>query len=141
VSATIMPSAVQEILGRNYDGKTSLSGYIKTATNLLTRLVTMAAASGQSSKLDDDTQERIGVHLAAHFYQRHDPGFSSKNTGRSSAAFHGQTGMHLESTMYGQDAMDLDPTGGLIAINKGGRVKLMWLGKPPSSQIDAADRD
>ncbi len=131
--------SVQEVLGRNYDQKTGLNGFIKSANVVVNAIVRCATAKGAS--LLDEQLERIETLLAAHYYQRADPGFSSKNTGRSSASFKGQTGMKLEGTEYGQDALGMDTTGCLASFNNGGRVQMLWLGKPPSSQIDFADRN
>lgn len=136
--------AVQDLLARNYDGKTPVTAFMKSANTLVNRLVNAAAAKGvaYSAMLDSDTLERIECHLGCHFYQRHDPGFQSKTTGKSAATFQGQTGMGLEGTMYGQDAMTLDPTGCLAAINKGGRnIGITWIGKPKSAQIPYDQRD
>jgi len=50
--------------------------------------------------------------------------------------------MRLESTDPGQTAMLLDVTGTLKRLNmpQSGRVKVQWLGKPPSEQIDYVNR-
>jgi hypothetical protein len=130
---------VQDLLGRNYDDKTSLQAFMKSANVVVNAIVTCAAAKGAT--LSTEQLERIEAHLACHYYQRADPGFSSKNTGRSAAAFHGQTGMMLQSTHYGQDAIGMDTSGCLSSFNNGGRTGMMWLGKPPSEQIDYVDRD
>lgn len=132
-------TAVQEVLGRNYDGKTPLSGFLTNANVVVNAVVRCATAKGAT--LLDEQLERIECLLACHYYQRADPGFSSKQTGRSGATFHGQTGMMLQSTMYGQDALGLDVTGCLASFNNGGRTQMLWLGKPPSSQIPYTDRD
>ena len=83
----------------------------------------------------------IETWLAAHFYAHRDPQYSSKATEKASATFQGATGMGLESTVWGQTAMTLDPTGCLASRNKGGKAGVLWLGKAPSDQTDYEDRD
>lgn len=130
--------AIQEQLGRNYDGKTSLTPFLKTANVVVNAVVTCANSKGLS--LLDEQLERIECLLGCHYYQRADPGFSSKNTGKSGASFQGQTGMMLQSTMYGQDALGMDTSGCLGSFNNGGRVQMLWLGKTESEQIDYNER-
>lgn len=130
---------IQENLGRNYDDKTPLTSFLKSANVVVNAVVRCATSKGVT--LLDEQLERIECALACHYYQRADPGFSSKSTGRNGASFQGQTGMMLQSTMYGQDALGMDPSGCLASMNNGGRVQMLWLGKPPSEQIDYADRD
>lgn len=84
---------------------------------------------------------QIEIYLAAHFYAIRDPQYQEKKTGDASATFQGQTGKRLELTHWGQQAMLMDVSGCLAAINKGGRVGAYWLGKPPSEQTDYIDRD
>lgn len=136
---------IKELLGRNYDRKSPLTGYLKSANVLTNNLVARASARGQPSDIelinDVATLERIECLLACHYYQRHDPGFQAKQTGRSGATFQGQTGQRFSATPYGQDACAMDYTGILSSMEKGGKVTLTWLGKPPSSQIPYVDRN
>lgn len=122
-------SAVEGILVDHYDGVTSLTPFI-TAANSITNKV---AANDSASLLDAADLELIERWLAAHFYAHSDQMPQSKNTGRASASFQGQTGMHLTSTYYGQTAMMLDATGYLTLIQqdalKGKAVaSAVWLG-------------
>lgn len=130
---------VQDQLGRNYDRKTPLTKFIKTANVVVNAIVRCASAKRATALLDEQLQE-IECLLACHYYQRADPGFAAKNTGRSSATMHGQTGMMLQSTMYGQDALGLDTTGCLASFNNGGKIQFKWLGKTESEQIDYNER-
>lgn len=131
--------AVKDQLGRNYDKRTSLTAFINTA-NVMVNAVVRCATSKGVTLLDEQT-ELIERLLSCHYYQRADPGFSSKNTGRSGAAFHGQTGMKLESTLYGQDALVADTSGCLGALNTGNRAQMIWIGKRKSEAIDYEDRN
>jgi hypothetical protein len=138
MSRTTVP-AIIEALGRNYDAKTPLTGFLKSANVTVNNLVTLAQQKGVA--IDAETLERIECLLACHFYQRHDPDFNSKNTGRSAASFRGQAGMRFSSTMYGQDALSLDFSGILSSMEKGGRQSLVWIGKPANQQIPWVDRN
>ena len=139
--ATLRTSAplVIEQLARNYDGKTTVTPFIRSANVLTTNVATLATNKGVT--LDSDTLAQMECLLACHFYQRHDPDFNSKTTGKSAASFRGSSGLRLDGTTYGQDAMAMDFSGCLSALNKGGRISLVWLGKPPSDQIPYVDRD
>ena len=130
---------VVDQLGRNYDNKTPLTAFIKSANVMVNAVVRCATTKGET--LLDEQLEVIETLLACHYYQRHDPGFSSKNTGRSGAAFQGQTGLKLESTMYGQDALVMDTSGCLGALNTAGRARMLWIGKTKSEAIDYEDRN
>lgn len=139
-------SAVREIITTGKDdlgNPIPLQGFIEAAAVLVNRVVSCAATRG--FPLDKDEQRLIETWLAAHFYAHRDQLYQSKNTQSAGATFQGKTGMHLESTQYGQTAMDLDYSGCLTALNnratKGGLVSLNWLGKSPSEQIPYWERD
>jgi hypothetical protein len=129
-------TAVQDILGPNYDGVSSLTPFIDAATDIVTWL----DSKDTGNDLSTATLELIERWLSAHFYAQSDPILQSKSTGRSSGVFQGQTAMGLMNTNYGQQALLLDASGNL---GKRGKTKatLSWLGKAPSTQIDFADRD
>lgn len=131
---------VRDVLvsGKDYDGSTDLQPFIDTAVVLADRVSSLDA----DSILDSTTLERIEAWLAAHLYCTPDRPRQSLSRGGANASYQGQTGMHLESTYYGQSAMDLDFTGTLRKINGGNvRAAASWLGRPPSSQTDYVDRD
>lgn len=139
-------AAVQAILGgtatnSNWDGTTSLTPFIDTASAMVDRVETCAIAD--EADLTAAELELVERWLAAHCYQQFDKGYTSRSTISSSGSFEGQTGMYLESTRYGQMAMSVDPSGCLRAQNAGGRTvaSAVWLGKPPSAQVNVWDRD
>lgn len=134
-------SVVQELLAHNWDDVTSVTPYIQSASMLVDRLVVLAARLPSPITFTATELELIERWLAAHCYCQTDLLYQSKSTGGASASFQGQTAMHLESTRYGQMAMDLDYSGVLATINKRQVAQMYWLGKPPSSQIDYEDRD
>ena len=102
----------------------------------------MACDIASDSVLDSDDLEIIERWLAAHLYAHADQLLSSKSTADASGTYQGKTGMGLESTQYGQTAMDMDASGCLRSMNKGNnQLTVGWLGKSVSSQIAYGNRD
>lgn len=132
-------AAVIELLGDDYNGTTVLTGFISTANVLVTRVAACAAAKGIT--LTAEELELMERWLSAHFYQQSDKGYSQRATLGASGTFGGKTDMGLNSTMYGQSAMTMDPSGCLAAITMRKTAGLLWLGKPPSDQIPYQNRD
>lgn len=126
--------------GAREDGTTpSLTPFIDTAAAIVDRVE--ACAILKSKTLTATELELVERWLAAHFYAVSDKPYASRSTSGASGSFHGQTGMYLEATLYGQTAMRVDYSGCLAALNKRATAGAMWLGKPPSEQIAYVDRD
>lgn len=134
-------AAVKLILDRHYDTAhaASLVPFIDTASSLVNKVSTFDAANG--STLSSTDLELIERWLSAHFYAQSDQLYTSKSTGKASGSFQGQTGMHLENTIYGQQAMLLDTSGYLSAVQKGGIVGGFWLGKTKSQRLTFDQRN
>lgn len=135
-------SLVQAILADNWDGSTNLSPFIATASRTVDRVVVCAAAKGMALT----TAEALDMEtwLAGHAYAMVDQTYASKNSGKSSATFHGQTGMHLDATKYGQMAQMIDMSGCLAALASGTQRRvagITWAGKSPSEQVPLDQRD
>lgn len=134
---------VRAILLSDYDSDTepSLDAFIATATAMVDRVV--ACAILRNKTLTSEEEELIERWLAAHFYAQTDKPYSSKSTERAAGSFHGQTKMYLESTLYGQTAVRVDPSGCLSSIASGDRKVAggFWMGKRPSQQLDYPQRD
>lgn len=132
---------VKGVLLLDYDSRRtpSLTPFINAANLVVTRVATCATAKDVT--LSSDELEMIERWLAAHMYVQSDQTFASKSTSGASASHHGQTGMGLENSKYGQTAMMLDPSGCLAAIDKRQSAGAHWLGKPPSEQTAYVDRD
>ena len=123
------------------DPDISMSIFIETAAELTAYIESCAATVPSDNRL-----KVIETWLAAHFYSIRDQQFQSVNTDGASATYQGQTAMYLDSTHWGQQAITLDTTGclaGLVQDAKQGKrqLKMEWLGKPPSEQVDYVDRD
>lgn len=115
------------------DPDISLVGVIRTANVMVNNLLSCATANGIA--IDSDTLTEIETWLAAHLYAHQDPQYSEKRTEKAMGKFQGQTGMGLESTMWGQTALLLDPSGCLKGQQEQQLVGGFWLGKSPTEQI------
>ncbi len=130
---------VQGILGGDWDGTTDLTPYINSATVVITRVAACAVSRGVAVTTEE--LEIIERWLSAHFYGQSDKPYIEKRTERAMGKFAGETGMGFDSTLYGQTAMRIDPSGCLAALNKRQRAQVNWLGKVPSAQIPIDQRD
>ena len=135
---------VKSILLQDYDELEApdLTPYIATANVIVTRVVACALAKDEA--LTDEEAELIERWLAAHYYVVSDQTYAAKATADASATFHGKTAMHIQSSRYGQSAIDIDASGCLAAIAAGTDRKVaggFWAGRPPSEQTDYVDRD
>ena len=65
--------------------------------------------------------KQIELYLAAHFYAVRDPRSSSESAGVS-VSYQGTVALNLQVTIHGQQAMVLDTSGTLAAMNKGSAV-------------------
>lgn len=138
----LVKGALKDQYGPRRDGTLpDLTPDIRTANLIVDQVAACALDKGIT--LADDLLAELETQLAAHSYQLSDPGYRQRTTGRASGTFEGQTGMYLEATKYGQQAMVLDHSGCLRSIGKP-EMKVaggIWLGLPPSQQTDVWDRD
>jgi len=121
-----------------------ITAFIEIATTLVDYVDTCDT----DNVLSSEQLKQIEILLSAHFYAHRDLQYTEKKTGDASAKFQvGAPGTgSLDTTVWGRDAMTVDVTGCLAALNeqaKTGRHKvgLAWLGKPPSDQTLYVDRD
>jgi hypothetical protein len=125
-------TAVKTLLDVNYNGRSQLSPYLDTASNLVDQTVRVAARRGLDP-IPAGTQELMERWLACWCYTQMDPLYLSRSTLSASASFLQQD--------YKAVAISLDPTGVLKAVldslNKG-VVGCMWLGsnEHPSRECD-----
>lgn len=133
--------AVRAVLNEDYDtlNEPTLSPYIDTASAVVDDVV--SCYNEQGLTISAARQELLERWLAAHFYQQSDKGYAAKSSDRASATFQGQTAMYLESTLYGQTVLVLEPKGCLKtaavgAVAAGG----LWLGRNQPEQTDYEDR-
>lgn len=134
-------SAVETLLGRDYDGTTSLTRSVAMASKLVDRLVTCAANKDPAITFDSEELEQLEALLAAHFYQMSDPGYTSRSTMSASGSFRGQFTRKLDATSYGQNAMLMDVSGCLENFDKRQSAGMAWLGKPDSEKLTYDERN
>ena len=106
------------------DSSFPLTPFIASANSLVTELCVPAG-------YDDDRLKEIERWLAAHFVCVREKQTTSEGAGGVSTSYAGQTGMRLESTLYGQTAMILDTEQSLQKLQNPPRAKprMTWLGK------------
>ena len=122
------------------DPTINLLVFMRAANKIVDYVVTQDADGLLSTGLLKDIETFVAAHFAV---CNRDKQYTSKSTGGASGSFQGQYAMRLESTDPGQTAMLLDVTGTLKQLNEARRpkIRVQWLGKPPSEQIDYVDRD
>lgn len=129
-------TAVQAILGKNWDDRTSVDPFIETASLVVDSVEACAIDKGED--LSDAQLEMIERWLSGHYYLIMDQIFSSKRAEGATGVFQGKTNMYLESTIYGQTAARLDPSGCLQAIagEEWKKAGGFWLGRDPVDQTE-----
>ena len=112
-------TAVQTLLGRNYNGSADLQQFIDTATVIVDRVVAKAAGPLFNTPLLDTEAELIERYLAAHFYCVQDPLYVSKSTAGASGSFQRAPSTDdFTSSEYGRGAVRSDPSGVLVSLGK-----------------------
>ena len=135
-----LPTEVAEIV--EVDESLSLAPFITMASGLTDR-VNQRDTEGILTAVQ---LKSIELLLAAHFYSLRDQQYESQKTGDASATFRGDSGMGLEATTFGQNAILMDVTGTLADLNlqaKVGKktVTIEWLGKNEPSQFTYDERN
>jgi hypothetical protein len=129
---------VQGLLLRDYDTRNnpSLTPFIDTASLVVDAVAACAARKGLT--VSDEFLEMLERWLAAHYYTKNNPTYSSKsNDGRSASYIRDPK----VPEPYKAGAMELDYTGCLLAVlNSGARVSMTWLGKRPREAVPFVDR-
>ncbi|GIW60130.1 MAG: hypothetical protein KatS3mg087_1196 [Patescibacteria group bacterium] len=140
--ARTTPALVSEILGSHYDGSSSLTSFIDTAS----AVVDQVESNDTKKKLTPAMLELIERWLAAHFYLHADQIASSESVGGASASYQGQTGFALMSTIYGQTAVVLDTTGYLSKLQQQSisgkrKVGVVWAGTRYTGDVSERAED
>lgn len=120
--------AVKGILADDYNLTTDLQQFIDTADVIIQRVKTCAVQKNITLSVLE--LEMIERWLACHLYCMSNPQYQSEATGGISVSYTGQTGLHLESTRFGQMAIILDYSGCLNAISQRSFASANWLGTP-----------
>lgn len=127
--------------GRDYDlvNNPSLALIVKKVNAMMARVQACATAKG--TPLTQDEIDVVGAYYGAHVYAMSDQTYASKSTAGASGSFHGQTGLNLDGTKYGQEAKSADPSGCLTAIASGKRAGGFWAGKRESDALTYDERN
>jgi hypothetical protein len=95
------------------DSDISLTPFITVANSMVTQFCVDDDATNSAAQLI-----LIETWLSAHFYCIRDKRAEQEKADVVSAKYQGKTDMYLDSSDYGQTAMQLDYTNGLSAMNK-----------------------
>lgn len=110
---------VEELTGIVSDSS-DLEIFIRTANVLVDNLLL-------GKGLSDETLAIIEAWLAAHFAKIREMHRSSEKIGDAQDQYQFKVGLNLQVTMYGQQALTMDPSGCLNSANKGqGKAKFMF---------------
>jgi hypothetical protein len=146
VAQRTTPDAVRAVLQKDYNAKErpSLNRQIQTASVVVSRVVTCAAAKGVT--LTAEETELIECWLAAHFYAVSDRPYKSRSTLQASGSMDGNTDMSFDATLYGQQAKALDYSGCLALIQLAAQGKAQtadgfWAGKEKADWKQADTED
>jgi hypothetical protein len=123
--------AVRAVLMSNVVADANLTPFIDAASSTVDAVKARASAKG--TPLSFATLELIERWLAAHYYTRSDPLYTSKRTGDASGSF--------QERSYLEVAQALDTTGSLAAILSGKRATMAWLGKTESEALSYEERN
>lgn len=127
VAGVLVDSSTHSKGQGDWDGETSLTPYIDTASAVVDNAVELAAADGESYAAS--TLELMERWLAAHYYTVMDPLYKSKSTNRASASFNERS--------YKDVALELDPLGYLADALSKHRARGFWLGRAQDQYDDA----
>lgn len=135
--ADLVKSVLMSDYGPASDGfNPSLTMFIRIANRITDKVAECATAKGDTQ--DDDTLLDMETWLAAHYYAMSDQTVAN----RQGESYHGQTGMGLEATKYGQSALNLDFTKCLYKVTtKGNSASIAWLGKSDTDISNWEDRN
>lgn len=112
--ARTTPTDVAAIFDTDLD--TSSGGALEQWVNIANTVVDDIAA--EDSSISSTRLTQIEKLLAAHYASAQDQRISNASRETASVDYQGETGMNLRGTKYGQQAIQLDPTGTLSSLGK-----------------------
>lgn len=133
---------VAGVLGDNYGADSNgnlppLDRWLRMATNFVTRVITCASQKGIA--ISDEEAEDLEKVIAAHFYTKMDPTYTSRSTNGGSGSFVRDP---KNPEPYKSLAIEMDISGcvaTLFSAQKG--PAMAWLGKTNSDQLSWSDRN
>jgi hypothetical protein len=138
--ARTSPLAVQGVLLSNYDGSSSLTPFIDSASLITDRVSACSVRKG--SPYTSSGLELIERWLAAWAYCLSERPEDQTRTLSAASTFSGKTEMGLDANTFGQFVRTLDPLGCVEAVMSGGRrtAALAWGGKGRCEELPYEDR-
>jgi hypothetical protein len=132
---------VEGILGINMIPGSDLRPWVETAAIFVNNVVACAAKKGIT--LPAATLEMIERWMAASYYTRMDPLYTSKSTLGGSGSFSRRHpgGRAGDEDDYADAAADLDPSGCTSAILRRARASGTWLGKTKAEALTFDQRN
>lgn len=109
--ARTTPTEVKEIFDTDL-ADSSVSEWIDIASSVVDDVVS------NDNSLSDTRLTQIEKLLAAHYASAQDQRIADTSRETASVSYQGDTGMNLQGTKYGQQAIQLDPTGTLSTLGK-----------------------
>lgn len=127
---------VEDVLQQCWDSSTKLDRYMRIASLVVDQVATCATEKGHAQ--DAAVLKEMETWLAAHYYTKMDPVYTSRSTDGASGSF-----VRNKDTPepFLDAAMNLDFTGCLNAIINKKRASVGWMGRPPSEQTPYTERD
>jgi hypothetical protein len=116
------------------DDGDDLTPFIRSAHRLIVRFCEPFLNNGTANAYTADDLTDIETWLAAHFYACLSRQTRSEQAGTVRADYESKVDLHLDVTIYGQQAMVLDPNGGLASWNnridsiRNITAEVLWLG-------------
>lgn len=135
-------SDVQAVIETDED--IDLEPFIKTANARINAL--LLSCSAMASSLSSELAI-VETWLAAHYCAKINPALTQEGAGKASGSYEtGVVGKYLESTRFGQTAIEVDSSGCLAKLQsslmKGAQsASLHYLGKKASDKLDWSERE
>lgn len=105
----VTPSDVKEIFDTDL-GDAQVQQHLNAASRLVSR---------ELDGVDQGVQDDVRKYLTAHLASTQDQRTSATSVGDVDVEYQGETKMGLNSTIYGQQAMMMDPTDNLRKLSEG----------------------
>lgn len=137
MSVRTTTTLVQAVLMGDWDQSTDLTPFIDSASSVIDKVVTCAAAKGITiTSTDAELMERW---LSGFFYQGGDPGYTSRSTANKSGSFRDDSDKFKNP--YLRRAALIDTSGCLTAIILRQVASIAWGGKTVPEQLTFDQRN
>lgn len=128
--------SLKKLLGRNYDCAVDLTPYVRRAAAAISRISACAVSKG--TPLTTTELALIEETLAAHYYTKTDPVYSSRSTAGASGSFVRDP---KNPEPYKSMLLEMDPSGCVAEFLTSVTAEAYWGGKPANEQLSWDDRN